>query len=302
MPVPVPADLRPPAPSVDIEVRPLTGVIGAEIRGVDLRQPLSDSTVAALRGALLEHLVLFFRGQDITAAEQLAFSGRFGPPVLPMGGAPVATDPIDQYFNVLEDGPHSPPKADFWHTDVAFLPAPPDIAVLSMQDTPPVGGDTLWINLYAVYDSLSPTLQDVVSMLDLSLDLGEPFRLATAMQGEKEYRRIAAQVPVIRHPLVRIHPETRRRALYLCGEFMRGVDGMAPDESAVLLGLLRSKLSDPNLQVRWRWERFDIAMWDERCTNHRANSDHTPGHRLVRRCMAGSAVPVGPQGPGGRPA
>ena len=221
--------------------------------------------------------------------------------MIPSGEVPPPAAGIDPYFAVLEDTPDSPPKADFWHTDVAFARTPPDIAVLAMVDTPAVGGDTLWLNLYDLYDGLSPAMQDVVSLLDLELDLGAPLRNAVVnMSGEEEYQRMAASTPLMRHPLVRVHPETGRRALYLCGAFMRGISGMDPVDSAVVLDLLRGKLADPNLQVRWRWRQHDVAMWDERCTNHRANSDHAPGHRLVRRCLVGRDIPVGPRGPGGQ--
>jgi taurine dioxygenase len=285
----------------EVEVLPLTRSIGAEIRGVDLCREVDQETVAAIRHALLEHLVVFFRDQDITAEQQLAFASRFGEPMIPSGEVPPREAGIDPYFAVLEDTPDSPPKADFWHTDVAFARTPPDIAVLAMVDTPPVGGDTLWLNLYDLYDALSPAMQEVVSLLDLELDLGAPLRKAVVnMSGEAEYERMAASTPLMRHPLVRVHPETGRRALYMCGAFMRGISGMDPVDSAVVLDLLRAKLADPNLQVRWRWRQHDVAMWDERCTNHRANSDHAPGHRLVRRCLVGRDVPVGPRGPGGQ--
>ncbi|HEX4246158.1 MAG TPA: TauD/TfdA family dioxygenase [Acidimicrobiales bacterium] len=283
-----------------LEVVPLTTAIGAEIRGVDLRRSLDPESVATIRQALLDHLVVFFRDQDISPEQQLTFASHFGDPMIPSGEVPPAEAGIDPYFAVLEDTPDSPPKADFWHTDVAFAPMPPDIAVLAMVDTPPLGGDTLWLNLYRLYDDLSPAMREVVSLLDLELDLGAPLRTAVLnMSGEDEYQRMVAATPVMRHPLVRIHPETGRRALYLCGAFMRGISGMDPADSAVMLDLLRGKLADPNLQVRWRWRRHDVAMWDERCTNHRANSDHAPGHRLVRRCLVGRDVPVGPRGPGG---
>jgi taurine dioxygenase len=292
---------RPIEQATDVAVLPLTRSIGAEIRGVDLRQEADPETVAAIRHALLEHLVVFFRDQDITAEQQLAFASHFGEPMIPSGELPPPEAGIDPYFAVLEDTPDSPPKADFWHTDVAFARTPPDIAVLAMVDTPPVGGDTLWLNLYDVYDALSPAMQEVVSLLDLELDLGAPLRKAVVdMSGEAEYERMAASTPLMRHPLVRVHPETGRRALYLCGAFMRGIRGMDPADSDVVLDLLRGKLADPNLQVRWRWRQHDVAMWDERCTNHRANSDHAPGHRLVRRCLVGRDIPVGPHGPGGQ--
>lgn len=286
-----------------IEVLPVTGGIGAEVRGVDLAADIDERTVGAVREALLDHLVLFFRDQPLTPEQHLRFAARFGEARLPMGGRPPEGDGIDPYFDVLEDTPENPPKADFWHTDVAFVSEPPDIAVLSMQEAPPVGGDTSWLNLYGLYDRLSPAMQEFFSGLEWELHLGKPFRLAvTAMQGADAYRRIASQVPLMRHPVVRIHPETGRRALFWCGPFIERIADLDPDESAALVQLLRSRLDDPNLQVRWRWQRHDVAMWDERCTNHRANSDHAPAYRRIRRCVVGSAIPEGPRGPGGKPA
>ena len=283
-----------------VEVQPVTAGIGAEVKGVDLGGDLEDSTVAAIRQALLDHLVLFFRDQELSPRQHLGFAARFGELRLPMGGRPQEADGIDPYFDVLEDTPENPPKADFWHTDVAFVREPPDIAVLAMEETPAVGGDTSWLNLYALHDGLSPTMQELISGLEWELHLGRPFRRAvTAMRGEDAYREIAAAVPVMRHPLVRIHPETGRRALYWCGPFIVGIAGLESDESAALVQLLRGRLDDPNMQVRWQWRRHDVAMWDERCTNHRANSDHAPSYRRIRRCVVGSAVPEGPGGPGG---
>jgi taurine dioxygenase len=292
---------EPGATGIGLEVVRLTGVIGAEINGIDLRATLEPATVAILRQALLDHLVLFFRDQELTPRQQLSFAAQFGTPVLPMGGELPQGAEIDPYFNTLEDTPENPPKADFWHTDVAFLTEPPEIAVLCMEETPTAGGDTSWLSLYALHDELSPAMQEVVALLDLDLHLGAPFRRAvTTMSGEEEYRRIAGTVPVVRHPLVRLHPETGRRALFMCGAFMEGISGMAPDESAALLDFLRAKLADPNLAVRWRWQRHDVVMWDERCTNHRANSDHGGSYRRVRRCLVGHSVPIGTRGPGGQ--
>ena len=138
-----------------IEVQSVTAGIGAEVKGVDLRDDLEESTVAAIRQALLDHLVLFFRNQELSPQQHLAFAARFGEPRLPMGGRPRECEGIDPYFDVLEDTPDNPPKADFWHTDVAFVREPPDIAVLAMEETPDVGGDTSWLNLYALHDGLS---------------------------------------------------------------------------------------------------------------------------------------------------
>jgi taurine dioxygenase len=274
-----------------IEVLPLTATIGAEVRGVDLREPLADAARDRIRDELLRHLVLFFRGQDLSETEQLAFSARFGPP-LSAAVDPAATEPL--LFVTLQDDVDDPPKADRWHTDVPFVARPPDIAVLNVRDAPAVGGDTLWASLYAVYEQLSPAMRDAIGGLCLDLDLGTSRDLVRKMCGDEHFTTVVEPATFARHPLVRVHPETGRRALYLCGAFMRGISGMHQAESDALLGYLRSLLDDPNVQCRWRWERHDLAMWDERCTNHRALSDHYPRHRRIRRCLVGSDVPVGP--------
>jgi taurine dioxygenase len=168
-----------------------------------------------------------------------------------------------------------------------------------MRDVPPVGGDTLWVNTRALYERLSPTMQRVLQDLDVGVGIGTPVRAAFEHDPDAadRYGRLVRDVPPSRHPLVRVHPETGRPAVYFPGdEFLRGIVGMTPPESAAVLGVVRSLLDDPNLHCRWRWRLHDVAMWDERCTNHRAMSDHHPSHRLVRRCLVGSAVPAGVDG------
>ncbi len=275
-----------------MDVVPLTAAIGAEIRGVDLRSPLADGDRDRIREALLQHLVLFFRGQDLTEEQQLAFAGSFGPPV--SANVDPTAPPDQALFVTLEDTADDPPKADRWHTDVPFVAQPPDIAVLSMRAAPAVGGDTLWASLYAAHDKLSPAMQGMVGGLLLDLGLGTSRELVRRQYGDEHFARVVEPATHVSHPLVRVHPETGRRALFLCGAFMGGVSGMHAEESDVLLGYLRSLLDDPNLQCRWRWETHDLAMWDERCTNHRAVSDHYPQYRRIRRCLVGSGVPVGP--------
>jgi len=279
-----------------LDVRPLTATIGAEIYGADLRAGLPDADRDVIREALLRHLVVFFRDQDLTEGEQLAVAAGLGEPVS-AGVDPTATEPL--LFVTLEDTAADPPKADRWHTDVPFVAEPPDIAILSMRAAPAVGGDTLWASLYAAYDLLSPPMQDLVGRLELDLDLGTSRELVRQMHDEEHFVNVVEPAAVARHPLVRVHPETGRRALYLCGEFMRGIAGMRPDESDALLGYLRPLLDDPNLQCRWRWQDDDVAIWDERCTNHRAVSDHYPQYRKVRRCLVGRGAPIGVLAAGG---
>jgi taurine dioxygenase len=273
-----------------IEVEPLSPALGAVVEGVDLGQAIDETQAADLRDALTRHLVLFIRSQDVTEAQQLALASVFGPPVS------ASVDPgQDLQFVTLEDGPDSPPQSDRWHTDLPFVPEPPDVAVLSMRSPAPVGGDTLWASLYAAYDALSPVLRELVNGLELDLDLGTSADAIGRLYGDEYQREVLARFEPVRQPLVRIHPVTDRPALYLCGAFMRGVAGMHPDESAMLLELLQSRLDDPNLQCRWRWTQYDVAVWDERCTNHRGLSGHFPTHRLVRRCLAGRGAPIRPR-------
>jgi taurine dioxygenase len=274
-----------------IEVLPVTRTIGAEVRGLDLRDPLSADQRDEVHDALMQHLVLFFRNQDLTEQQQLAFASNFGPPV---SSSVNPNDKADELlFVTLEDGPDSPPQSDRWHTDVAFVEQPPDIAVLNMRLTPPVGGDTMWLNLYAAYEALSPTFRELVRDLRLELDLGTSAEAILRAYGKEYLDEVIEQFKLIQHPLVRIHPVTKRPALFMCGSYMRGIIGMHPDESHALLELLRSKLHDPNIQVRWRWQQYDLAMWDERCTNHRGLSDHYPARRTIRRCLVGQGAPIG---------
>lgn len=275
----------------NIEVTPLTGTIGAEIGGVDLRAP-SDEQVAEMHAALMDHLVVFVRGQDLTDDEHIALASHFGTPnIYPPNRARGVLRPLE----FIEDDASSPPKADLWHTDVAFLPEPPDIAVLSMRESPPFGGDTLWCNLYGVHDALSPTMQALVADLRLDVHPGPDMAAKiTAQFGADVFAKVADEYQGWEQPLVRVHPVTGRRALYMCGAYVRGIVGMHPDEADALLALLRRRLEDPNHHVRWRWRDHDVAIWDERCTNHRAIGDHYPQHRLVRRCTVGAARALGP--------
>jgi taurine dioxygenase len=270
-----------------IDVRPLTARTGAVVSGVDLREPLDDGTFAAVEKALHDHLVLFFRDQDLTDEQHLAFAGRFGA----VNPSPYA----DGALEWIEDTPESAPKADLWHTDMAFLAQPPDVAVLNMRETPDAGGDTLWANLYDVHDNLSPLLQAIVAPLRQDVRRAKPVRWGADPTGTSVVYRPDPEAEGRDHPLVRVHPDTGRRALYLCGQFVTGFVGLHPNESDTLLALLREGLHDPNVQCRWHWQRHDLVVWDERCTNHRAMSDHWPNHRLVRRCTAGAATPEGPR-------
>jgi taurine dioxygenase len=275
----------------------ITGRIGAVVHGVDLRGPIDDGTRESLRDGLAQHLVLFFRDQDLTDEQHLQVASSLGTVNHSAYAAPGATGAA-ACLEWIEDGPDSPPKADLWHTDVAFLDAPPDFAVLNLRVAPPSGGDTLWADLYGAYEALSPTLRAAIEPLELDLRPGTAVELASGPRRWFEYERDRSR-PQSHHPLVRVHPVTGRPVLFLAGQFIEGISGMRPAESDMLLRLLRATVDDPNLQCRWHWREHDLVIWDERCTNHRATSDHYPARRVVRRCTVGASPPVGVHAPAG---
>lgn len=272
-----------------ITVAPVTKNIGAQISGIDLSQPLSELQAEEISHAINKHLVLFFRGQDLTDEQHLEFASNFGTPnVYPVTKASGS----DLTIEFIEDNETSLPKADLWHTDVAFLESPPDFAVLSMLHSPEVGGDTMWLNLYQLFDNLSEPLQRFVTGLEQFVHPGSLMQqIVTRTYGEDVWQKVADEFAGVHHPLVRKHPETGKPALFLCGAFAKHIAGLTPAESAALLDLLREGLNDPSTQVRWRWQKHDLVMWDERCTNHRALSDHAGEYRRVRRCTVGAGRP-----------
>ena len=277
--------------SAALDIRPLGGRIGAEVVGLDLREPLDPERLRLLREALLEHLVLFLRDRPLSDDEHIAAAAQLGRPnVYPVTKA----RGLDQPLEFILDSEKSPPKTDLWHTDVAFLPEPPEIAMIQMLETPDAGGDTLWCNLHAAHDALSPALQAFAAGLSQDLHPGAYFQRTIEQQfGPGVYEKVAEEFSGTQHPLVRVHPETGRRALFLCGTYARRLVELSPEESDLLYGHLRSRLDDPNIQCRWRWRRHDVAIWDERSTNHRALSDHYPARRRIRRCTVGASRPLG---------
>jgi len=269
------------AGSGTITISRVSAALGALVAGVDLRAPLTDDEFAAIHDALVEHQVLFFRDQDLDDDQQRGFASHFGTlgvfPVARMMGS-------DRDMSYIEDTPDSPPDADGWHTDISWVVEPPKIAVLNARIIPEYGGDTMWASLFGAYDALSPAMQAICNDLTVVHQPGPKFLEAIGRSvGAEVAARIEREFPPAEHPLVRTHPVSGRRALYVSG-FMDHIVGMHRDESDALLGYLNSLIDDPNLQVRWHWRAFDLVVWDEASTNHRALSDHYPQHRKMRRC------------------
>jgi taurine dioxygenase len=268
-----------------METSPITGRLGAVVTGVDL-ETIDSQAFASLQQALMEHQVLFLRDQQLSDDGHRRLAHRFGKPtVYPvmkyLGGT--------EFLHFIEDTAESPPEADGWHTDISWISDPPKVAILAALVIPASGGDTLWSDLYGAWDQLSPTMQSMLASLQVRHRAGNSFWEKVERGGGIDVSELREAFPGAVHPLVRDHPVTGRTLLNVSGYWMESVVGMYQGESDLLLNWLRQRVEDPNLQVRWRWREGDVAIWDERCTNHRALSDHYPQHRKMRRCTVDSA-------------
>ena len=276
-----------------MEVQPLGGALGAEILGIDIRNP-SDREVDDIYATLLEHQVVFFRDTKVDDKEHLAFAGRFGQQsVFPLSGLMGETKPS---FQTIKDGPDSAPTTDYWHTDVTWIEKPPRAAFLRATIVPERGGDTMWGSMTAAYDALSPPMQAFFDGLRVRHDNESFIRGMILKLGEEAGQPIAdrlrAAYPAVEHPLIRTHPETGRKAIFFGGGFMRAVLGLTSAESDAVLEFLRRHIEQPVFHARWRWSPGDLAIWDERATVHRGLSDHFPREREVRRCVIDGDRPV----------
>ena len=274
-------------PNQSLQIRRITGSLGAEISGVDFLD-LSESVFEEIHRALLQHEVLFFPGCDLDDTAQMALAHRFGQPsIFPVLQLLGSTEPS---FQVIEDGPESPNEADYWHTDVTWTAEPPKIALLRAGIMPTSGGDTAWASMSAAYDALSPAMQEIVCRLEVIHD-NQAFiqavqrKMNFTAESENLATGLRETFPPVTHPLVRTHPETGRRALLWGGRFMKNIVGMHPDESAALLGVLEQHIGQVRFQCRWKWTTGDLAIWDERSTVHQAVNDHFPARRSVHRCV-----------------
>lgn len=264
-----------------IEVVPVAGALGAEISGVDLSGPLPKATVKALRQALLEHLVIFFRGQDLTPAQYLAFAEAFGIPVeypLIKGilGFPTITEIIKREHERTNFG-------GIWHSDTTYLDVPPMGSMLYAIEVPPAGGDTLFANQYLAYETLSEPLR---RFLDGLVAVNTSAKADVSKTREDMIRNDAANAPplsfVSEHPAVRTHPETGRRCLYVNVAHTSHFKGMTEAESAPILEFLFQHQVRPEYTCRFAWQAGSLAFWDNRATQHNPINDYH-GHRRVMR-------------------
>ncbi|MDI2128436.1 TauD/TfdA dioxygenase family protein [Yinghuangia seranimata] len=270
-------DYEPPAPYQLIDVAPCTPAIGAEITGVDLAQPLGDALLAELHRALLEWKVLFFRDQSLTAPEHRDLARNWGTPevhpFLPK------VDGIPEVVR-LARGADSPAVENVWHSDASFETTPPMGSILRAVQVPAVGGDTLWADMAAAYDGLTDDMKQRLNGLNAVHDFTQSFG---ATLGPDELAAAQKAFPAVTHPVVRTHPETGRKLLYVNRIFTHHIDGLPEDESRELLAFLYDQARHPEYQCRLRWRPGTVAFWDNRATQHYASADYYPHTRIMER-------------------
>lgn len=249
----------------------LAGALGAEVSGVNLANP-SAGDIDAIRSLLLEHLVLFFPNQVISVDEHVALGRHFGE----LEGHPNLKNPFTEHEELFELAATQGGVADEWHTDITFREEPALMSILHLVKCPPVGGDTMWASLYAAYEELSPPMQELcdgLTALHDALPHNHPEQMAV-------------------HPVVRVHPETGRKALYVNEHFTRRIVEMNATESEVLLGYLTKWVANPRFTVRYRWAEGTVAIWDNRCTQHFVLNDFQ-GERVIQRVTVMGDRPEG---------
>ena len=271
-----------------IAVQPMAGSLGAEIRGVDLSAPLSDAVIAEIRQAFLDHLVVFFRDQTLTPHEQLAFATRFGEPMeypqlrgLPE--CPMITPVLKLEHEQINFG-------GVWHSDTTYLTQPPMASMLYAVEIPPYGGDTIFANQYAAYDTLSEGLRKV---LDGLTAINTSTKADASKTREERLKSAGVEMKALtgEHPVVRTHPETGRRALYVnIGHTARFKD-WTEEESRPLLEYLWLHQVKPEFTCRFRWQPGSIAFWDNRCVQHNAVNDYAGFRRLMHRVTLAGDTP-----------
>jgi taurine dioxygenase len=265
-----------------ITVSPVAGALGAEVSGVNLGS-LDDATFADIQAAFLEHQVLFFRDQEITRNQHKAFGRRFGDLHVHPFLQPLKAEGHPE-FVVLESDAEHPFVAEAWHSDVTFQDEPPLGSILRCVAAPQFGGDTMWASMYAAYEALSDNMQRILSSLTAIHDTSRTFSRANY---EKSTEHIggkrAERVVTAEHPVVRTHPQTGRKALFVNSTFTQSIKGMKPAESAALLNFLYTHLQSPDFTCRFHWRKNSMAMWDNRCTQHRVVADNLTTYRRMER-------------------
>jgi taurine dioxygenase len=266
-----------------LQIQALGPSIGARVTGLTLSQPLSDEARDTLLAALLQHHVLFFENQPITPSEQRALAAKFGElhihPIYPqVEGVPEII--------VLDTSANNIPDNDNWHTDVTFIQNPPMGSLLSAKLLPPSGGDTLWASGVAALEALSTPFRHLLAGLTAEHDMLKSFpahRYARTPEERAIWETGKEKNPPVTHPVVRTHPVSGKKGLFVNEGFTTRIHELSAKESDVVLKLLFEHVSKSEFTVRWRWKPDDFAFWDNRLTQHYATADYLPNRRVMHR-------------------
>jgi len=268
---------------MSITFKKVTAALGAIVNGVDISQDITVEEFNALEAGLLEHQILFFRNQPITPQQQCAFAAKFGElhihPIYPVLPELPEIMVIDTHEGFLPDN-------DNWHTDVTFSQTPPLSGILAAKQLPSVGGDTLWSSASAAFDGLSKPLQIFLESLTAEHSVSKSFppsRWANDPAFKERYDRAVAKHPPVIHPVVRKHPVTGKKGIFVNEGFTTRIIELSDKENAHLLPFLFQHISQPEFTIRWNWQVNDIAFWDNRITQHYAVADYLPERRIMHR-------------------
>jgi taurine dioxygenase len=274
-----------------LQIRTIAEALGAEIAGINLAEDLDAGSIAAIRHAWLDHLVIFFRGQNLPPERLLAFGRHFGeaveyPFIQGIEGFPLITPVVKLEHERVNFG-------GLWHSDTAYLERPPMGTMLIAREVPPYGGDTLFANMYLGYETLSPGMQRLLdgrvavnssAKADVTKTREDRLRDGARSEAKREY--------VGEHPVVRTHPETGRKCLFVNASYTVGIEGMTAAEGKALLDFLLEQGNRPEFTFRFRWQKGSIAFWDNRSAKHIALGDTGPFRRLMRRIQICGDKPV----------
>lgn len=274
-----------------LTITPISFALGAQISGVDIARPLDVEQRDAIEQALLKHQVLFFRDQPINPPQQARFAASFGDlhihPIYPnVPGQPEVL--------ILDTAETDVRDNAVWHTDVTFLPTPALGAVLSAKLLPEFGGDTLWASGIAAYEALSEPLKALLHGLSATHDFVKSFpleRFGTTPEALAQWEEARRKNPPLSHPVIRTHPVSGRKSLFVNEGFTTKINELTETESEAILKLLFAHATRPEFTIRWRWQQHDVAFWDNRVTQHFAVDDYRPARRVMHRATVLGDVP-----------
>ncbi|AMB77747.1 taurine dioxygenase [Pseudomonas fragi] len=268
---------------MSLTITPISSALGAQIDGVDLTRPLSPLQRDAIEQALLEYQVIFFKQQSITPQQQARFAANFGDlhihPIYP-------NVPEQPEVLVLDTAVTDVRDNAVWHTDVTFLPTPALGAVLSAKQLPAFGGDTLWASGIAAFKGLSRPLQVLLDGLTATHDFTKSFpleRFGSTPEDLQRWEQTRKNNPPLSHPVIRTHPVSGRKSLFVNEGFTTRINELSEAESEAILKLLFAHSTRPEYTIRWRWQENDVAFWDNRVTQHYAVDDYRPNRRVMHR-------------------